>query len=213
MMSRGSVTRGSARSRGVRTRATWGPWAVLRPVDRGGLSSLAPWPARPPTPPSADVPATARKSPASSTGTSRCPTATTCRLLSSWGVQHRVRGQACHTPTCRPPFLSPAAAWTPHPPPAPAAMPPPPGASAPPSAAGEQTVKAGSGRQRGQQPQAHLTEGGGSGVAREMGVGGREQETQAEGRAVMLWGRRDTQDVRKQQRGAFWDPSLESVSP
>ena len=50
-------------------------------------------------------------------------------------------------------------------------------------------------------------------MAREMGVGGREQETQAEGRAVMLWGRRDTQDVRKQQRGAFWDPSLESVSP
>ena len=50
-------------------------------------------------------------------------------------------------------------------------------------------------------------------MAREMGVGGREQETQAEGRAVTLWGRRDAQDVGQQQRGAFWGPSLESVSP
>lgn len=96
------------------------------------------------------------------------------------GVRHRVRKQACCSPTCRPPFLSPAATRTPHPPPAPVAAPRPPRASALPSAAGEQTVRVGSGGQR-RRPQAHLTDGGQRRGQRNGVWEKTARETQAEG--------------------------------
>lgn len=108
MISRGSVTRGSVWSRGVRTGTTRGTRAGLRPVERGGYevpgSCACPRPPPPHRPTRKYLPRLVRVPPTQRVppGAPRPPPP----ACSAPGGTAPSEGQARHNSTCKPPFLS-----------------------------------------------------------------------------------------------------------
>lgn len=108
MISRGSVTQGSAWSRGVRTGTTRGTRAGLRPVERGGYevpgSCACPRPPPPHRPARKYLPRLVRVPPTQRVppGAPRPPPP----ACSAPGGTAPSEGQARHNSTCKPPFLS-----------------------------------------------------------------------------------------------------------